>query len=715
MKYEHERLLHSGVDATLGAFLTKFWAPCSRRDAKIIVKSCKKCQKIIGPTFSLPEMPNHPKERVCISRPFESVGIDYLGPSICKIDGNKQKFWIVLFTCFTTRAIHLEIAFELTALAFLHALRRFIAQRGVPAKIISDNANQFKVVSKSIDAKIVGKWSQDKQPENNKFNNFIINRGIEWKFIPALSPWQGGIYERLVKLVKDSFKKTLGCAILNVEELKTFIKEWHFVDESPALTYVSTESEGFSVLKPVDFIIPNIDNNTHLIEETEDLDEEYKTGRLSGADQLREKCNTLRKALERFWNRWSKEYLLVLREKSGWTHQNPRTSIKRDPAIGEVVVVQQEGQPRNSWTLGKIIELDGIPSRSAKILIGNKKLVRPINKLFPLEVNETSEPNDENNEKEKEKVEIKTKNRINNQTDNTNRNITPHPMITRSKKALLLQIVQFLSIFILVLTQERGPIRSCRGCKLICKDYGIKVIGLPETKKIEICCMGSCLLETNSINILKFSLPKDVTPLEYKCQVTFWDRWRKYRDRITCPPVDPCKRVEGFFERITNPQCESFETLILIGTFTGIILSISVGLLMFLCKLFVIFGWLTHSIWKIIKTIFRVFKGKGETKVHESSKNLIGKSKTGARNSKKIKRNRRLHKLGIIGLILFELIGSIICEIEVVSIQAKSEDCQRKAGSYSCKINTVNTLTMLPDGQVISLSIKNEKECLWEN
>nr|CAD2206059.1 unnamed protein product [Meloidogyne enterolobii] len=202
MKYEHERLLHSGVDATLGAFLSKFWAPCSRRDAKIIVKSCKKCQRIIGPTFSLPEMPNHPKERVCISRPFESVGIDYLGPSICKIDGNKQKFWIVLFTCFTTRAIHLEIAFELTALAFLHALRRFIAQRGVPAKIISDNANQFKVVSKSIDAKIVGKWSQDKQPENNKFNNFIINRGIEWKFIPALSPWQGGIYERLVKLVK---------------------------------------------------------------------------------------------------------------------------------------------------------------------------------------------------------------------------------------------------------------------------------------------------------------------------------------------------------------------------------------------------------------------------------------------------------------------------------------------------------------------------------
>ena len=224
MEKIHIELLHSGVDAVLGNFLRKYWCPCARREAKKCIKNCKKCQKINGPKFALPVMPGLPKERLRKSRIFEATGVDYLGPSLYKIDNGKAKFWVVLFTCLTTRAVHLEVTLELSAMAFMHCLRRFIALRGCPKRIISDNANQFKVASELIGAKNIGKWVENSKNDEKRLNNFLINKGIKWCFIPVLSPWAGGLYERLVKLVKGSFKRTLGAVILNLDELGTFIR-----------------------------------------------------------------------------------------------------------------------------------------------------------------------------------------------------------------------------------------------------------------------------------------------------------------------------------------------------------------------------------------------------------------------------------------------------------------------------------------------------------
>ena len=161
--------------------------------AKIVIKECKKCQEISSPKFALLEIPLLPKKRVRQSRPFEFVAVDYLGPSLCKIEGGKVKFWIALFTCLSTRGIHLDVVMDLSALSFLSILRRFTAQRGAPVKIISDNGNQFNVVAKVIGANIEGKWKNEKENKDEiQFNNFLIEKRIEWRFIPALSPWQGG-------------------------------------------------------------------------------------------------------------------------------------------------------------------------------------------------------------------------------------------------------------------------------------------------------------------------------------------------------------------------------------------------------------------------------------------------------------------------------------------------------------------------------------------
>jgi len=61
------------------------------------------------------------------------------------------KMWICLFTCLAIRAIHLEWVRNLSGEHFLHYLRRFVARRGRPETIISDNAAQFKLVKTVVD------------------------------------------------------------------------------------------------------------------------------------------------------------------------------------------------------------------------------------------------------------------------------------------------------------------------------------------------------------------------------------------------------------------------------------------------------------------------------------------------------------------------------------------------------------------------------------
>uniref|UniRef100_A8PEW0 SD27140p, putative n=1 Tax=Brugia malayi TaxID=6279 RepID=A8PEW0_BRUMA len=111
-------------------------------------------------------MPSLPETRVKRSRTFEQVGLDYMGPLSVKSNTGLVKRWIALFTCFTTRAVHLEMAENLSAENFSHVLRRFIARRGYPKLILSDNASQFQLVFKII-------------MEENA--NFLATKGMIWK------------------------------------------------------------------------------------------------------------------------------------------------------------------------------------------------------------------------------------------------------------------------------------------------------------------------------------------------------------------------------------------------------------------------------------------------------------------------------------------------------------------------------------------------------
>ena len=146
----HKKAFHTGCVQTLSSIRQKYWIPQGPRVVKCVLKKCTICRRHDGGPYKMPLMPPIPTERVSTSAPFTYAGVDYFGPLFTKKRTETQKVWVCLYTCLVTRAIHLELMYDMTTQQFLLGFHRFIACHGKPNRIISDNAAQFKLASETI-------------------------------------------------------------------------------------------------------------------------------------------------------------------------------------------------------------------------------------------------------------------------------------------------------------------------------------------------------------------------------------------------------------------------------------------------------------------------------------------------------------------------------------------------------------------------------------
>ena len=88
-------------------------------------------------------MADLPKERLSQEPPFTYCGIDMFGPILVKEGRKEMKRYGCLFTCLSSRAIHIESTNSLCTDAFIQALRRSSSRRGNVQVIRADNDTSF--------------------------------------------------------------------------------------------------------------------------------------------------------------------------------------------------------------------------------------------------------------------------------------------------------------------------------------------------------------------------------------------------------------------------------------------------------------------------------------------------------------------------------------------------------------------------------------------
>ena len=290
----HQRVLHSGVKATLAELRSRFWVPRGRQVVKKILGECVTCRKLTGKPYSAPPTAALPDFRVKEAPPFSRVGVDFAGPLYVKQkSGEMDKAYIALFSCCVTRAVRLELVKDLSTAAFRRCLRRFIARNGTPALIVSDNAKTFQATEKAL-TRLFSHPEVRADLERDK---------IEWKFNLERAPWWGGFFERMVASVKQCLKKTLGNARLSFDELSMLLTEVESTLNSRPLTYeYSDVDEEVLTLSHLIYGRRMKTLPDEIVEPDDALNHESSSARFK----------YLSTKLAHFWNRWRKEYLANL-------------------------------------------------------------------------------------------------------------------------------------------------------------------------------------------------------------------------------------------------------------------------------------------------------------------------------------------------------------------------------------------------------------------
>jgi len=248
----HIKYLHAGPQNLLTRVRQEFWPLDAMKTARRIVHCCQICYRARPQSFQ-PSMGELPRLRVTPSRPFTATGVDFAGPiQIYSGPRNRTvtKAYIAVFVCFSTRAIHLEAVSNLSAQAFLAALRRFFARRGQSAHIHSDNGTNFHGARAEL-----RRYYTEHCQNNKTIIESLATDGTEWHFNPPSAPHMGGLWEAAVKSTKHHLLRITGSAKLNFEELTTMLCQIEACLNSRPLTAQSSDPESFAVLTPAHFLV----------------------------------------------------------------------------------------------------------------------------------------------------------------------------------------------------------------------------------------------------------------------------------------------------------------------------------------------------------------------------------------------------------------------------------------------------------------------------
>lgn len=145
---------------------------------------------------------------------FTHTGLDYFGPIEVKSGRSRVKRYGALFLCLASRAVHLEMTSSLKTDSCISALQRFFCRQGQVKEIVSDNGTNFIGTERELQEALT-------HLNLNKIQYSIHAEGIKWTFNPPYGSHHGGVWERLIRIVKKILCSITKEQTLDDESLQT--------------------------------------------------------------------------------------------------------------------------------------------------------------------------------------------------------------------------------------------------------------------------------------------------------------------------------------------------------------------------------------------------------------------------------------------------------------------------------------------------------------
>ncbi|XP_043238930.1 uncharacterized protein LOC122390257 [Amphibalanus amphitrite] len=359
----HKKLAHSGAEHVLTHLRQQFWVICGRAAVKRYTRACMLCRKRSARPAP-PLMGDLPAFRVGEPAPvFARVGVDFFGPLTVKKHRKREKRYGCLFTCLSTRAVHIELAHSLDTDSFIMAMRRMMARRGNVSLVCSDNGTNFRAGEREL-RQALQQWNQ------TKIADTLSQEGVEWRFNPPGAPHFGGVFERLVRSAKRALTTVLGDRAVDDETLRTVVTEVEGLLNGRPLTYISTDPGDYQPLTPNHFLIgrasPQLPPGV------------FVDGDLCG----RRRWKHTQVLIDHIWRRWRREYLPTLTTRVKWRADTA------DVQLGELVLVTDDNLPRGHWPVGRVVNVfpgaDG-RVRVVEVATATGRYRRPVSRLCRLE------------------------------------------------------------------------------------------------------------------------------------------------------------------------------------------------------------------------------------------------------------------------------------------------------------------------------------------
>lgn len=330
VRHYHEQVKHQGRYMTEGAVRAAgLWILSGRRLINSVLHKCITCKKLRG-KLEEQYMADLPPERLKTCPPFTYVGLDVFGPWFITIKRTRggqveNKRWAIMFSCLSSRAVHIEVIESMDASSCINALRRFFSLRGPAKQLRSDCGTNFIGACRELEM-------------DRTVQRYLGEQGCSWSFNVPHASHMGGSWERMIGIARRILDSMFlqQKSRLTHEVLCTLMAEVTAIINARPLLPVSVDPQQPFILSPSMLL-------------TQKSGVPPPSGEFTDRDLYSKQWRQVQALADQFWSRWSREYLPSLQQRQKWTV--PRRNLQ----VGDLVLLRDKQVIRNCWPMAVVM------------------------------------------------------------------------------------------------------------------------------------------------------------------------------------------------------------------------------------------------------------------------------------------------------------------------------------------------------------------------